>query len=202
MKKHLLNLFIMFTLCTVFVSCTKEKNEWSVTSPSENIEFQILQAENGQLMYNVSLVESGVKKQIIANSPLGIRRADASFIQNMKFERISDATFSESFSLPTGKRKYIDSEVNEITLTFKNDTGSEVELIVRVSNNGAAFRYRFPEADSKMNSVEEEITGFTIAGEGKAWMAPYDKVTMYSPCYERYLENCIPIGTTTPREEF
>ena len=201
MKKHLLNLFIMFTLCTVFVSCTKEKNEWSVTSPSENIEFQILQAENGQLMYNVSLVESGVKKQIIANSPLGIRRADASFIQNMKFERISDATFSESFSLPTGKRKYIDSEVNEITLTFKNDTGSEVELIVRVSNNGAAFRYRFPEADSKMNSVEEEITGFTIAGEGKAWMAPYDKVTMYSPGYERYFENGIPIGTAAPGEE-
>lgn len=191
----------MFTLFTLFVSCTKEKTEWSVTSPSEKIEFQILQAENGQLMYNVSLLESGVKNQIIANSPLGIRRSNASFLQNLKFVDSSDATISESFSLPTGKRKNIDSEVNEATLTFKNENNNELQIIVRVSDNGVAFRYRFPEADSKINSVEEEITGFSISGEGKVWIAPYDKVTTYSPGYERYFENGIPIGTAAPGEE-
>ena len=192
----------MFALFTLFISCGKEKTEWSVTSPSENIRFNVVLSENNQLMYNISMLESGVSKQVIANSPLGIRRSDETFFQNLMFTgKQSDITLSESFSLPIGKQRIINTEVNELTLTFTNENGSEIELITRVSDEGAAFRYRFPESDTNIFSVEEELTGFNIAGKGKTWMAPYDKVTMYSPGYERYFENGIPIGTTAPGEE-
>jgi len=192
----------MFALFALFVSCRSEKTEWSVLSPSENIQFKIVLGENNQLMYNVSMLEAGAAKPVIANSPLGIRRSDASFTQNLKFvSEVADVTISESFPLPTGKRKFINSEVNELTLTFKNESNNEIQIIARVSDDGAAFRYRFPEADTKIYSVEEELTGFAIAGEGKAWISPYDKVTTYSPGYERYFENEIPIGTQAPGEE-
>ena len=200
--KNLFNQSIVMFAFFALISCAKEKTEWSVTSPSENIQFNVIRGENNQLMYNVSLVESGTIKQVIANSPLGIRRGDASFVQNLKFvSEVADVTISESFTLPTGKRKSISTEVNELTLTFKNESNNEIQIIVRVSDDGSAFRYRFPEADTKMYSVEEELTGFSIAGEGKAWISPYDKVTMYSPGYERYFENGIPIGTAAPGEE-
>ena len=192
----------MFTLFSLFVSCGKEETEWSVLSPSGNIKFKIALYENNRLMYNISLVESGVNKLVIANSPLGIRRNDETFFQNLKFTgRLSEITHSESFALSVGKQKNINTEVNELTLTFKNENGSEIELITRVSDDGAAFRYRFPETNDNIFSVEEEFTGFYIAGRGKTWMAPYDKVSLYSPGYERYFENGIPIGTTSPGEE-
>lgn len=200
--KNLIKSMAMFAILASIISCSNKQTQWSVDSPSENILFKIFLDENNQLMYNVSHIESGIQKQVIANSPLGIRRTDASFIDNLEFvAEDADLTISESFSLPTGKQKVISTEVNILTLTFKNQTGAQIQIIARVSDDGVAFRYRFPELDSNLFSVEEELTGFAIAGEGKTWMAPYDKVTMYSPGYERYFENGIPIGTAAPDEE-
>jgi hypothetical protein len=200
--KNLIKSIVMFTLLAAIVSCTTKKTEWSVLSPSENLKFNVVFGENKRLLYNVSIIESGTEKAIIANSPLGIRRADASFIDNLTFvAEIADVTISETFSLPIGKKKSISTEINELTLTFKNEDNKEIQIIVRASDDGVAFRYRFPESDDNMFSVEDELTGFSIAGEGKTWMAPYDIVSMYSPGYERYFENGIPIGTTAPGEE-
>jgi alpha-glucosidase len=202
MKILLIKTISMLALFAIISSCESEKTEWSVTSPSENIRFSVVQDENNQLKYNVSLVESGTASQIITNSPLGIRRADETFIQNMKFVLMDPVvTLDETFSLPIGKRKIINSVVNELTLNFENQNGAQIQLIVRAGDDGVAFRYRFPNSDEKLYSVEEELTGFFIAGEGKTWMAPYDKVSTYSPGYERYFENGIPIGTAAPSEE-
>jgi alpha-glucosidase len=200
MKNLFINSVTMLTLFTLIISCAKEKTDWSVKSPSENIQFNIVLSETNQLMYNVALIEQGVEKQVIANSPLGIRRADESFIQNMKFVSMDPViSIDETFSLPIGKHKIINNEVNELTINFENENGAQIQLIVRAANDGVAFRYRFPNSDEQLYSVEEEVTGFSIAGEGKTWIAPYDKVTMYSPGYERYFENGIPIGTNSSR---
>jgi len=200
--KNLVKSIAMVSLLASVVSCSSKKTQWSVTSPSERIQFNIVLNENNQLMYDVLLIESGVKMQLINSSPLGIRRADASFTKNLEFVAEGpETTISESFSLPVGKRKIINTETNELILSFKNEDGKQIELISRISNDGVAFRYRFPESDTNQFSVEEELTGFYIAGEGKTWMAPYDKVTLYSPGYERYFENGIPVGTNAPGEE-
>ena len=200
--KNLIKSLTMFVLLVSVVSCTTKKTEWSVKSPSQNIQFNVEWGQNNQLMYNVSLIESGAEKPVITNSPLGIRRADASFIDNLTFvSEVADVTISETFTLPLGKKKSINTETNELTLTFKNEKNNEIQIIVRASDDGVAFRYRFPESDNNMYIVEEDLTGFSIAGEGKTWMAPYDKVTVYSPGYERYFENGIPIGTNAPGEE-
>ena len=202
MKSLFIKSVTMLTLFVLIVSCTKEKTEWCVKSPSENIQFNFLLSENNQLMYNVSIVESGKASPVIVNSPLGIRRANELFFQNMKFVSMDPViTIDETFSLPIGKRKIINNEVNELTINFENENGAQIQLIVRAANDGIAFRYRFPETNTELHSVEEEVTGFFIAGEGKTWIAPYDKVTTYSPGYERYFENGIPIGTPAPDEE-
>ncbi len=200
MKNLFLKTLIMCS-SVAFLSCEKTETEWSVYSPSENLKFTLKQNENHQLMYNVSIAESGKADPVIADSPLGVRREDALFAENLKFISKSDITLSETFSLITGKRKIISSEVNETTITFENEGGRKLEFIARVSDDGIAFRYRFPEVDNNLFTVEEELTGFNIASEGKTWMAPYDKVTTYSPAYERYFENGIPIGTNAPGEE-
>ncbi len=200
--KKLIKTFAILLLFVSMISCTTQPESWTVDSPSENILFEVFLDDSHQAKYNISILDSEGKKEVVANSPMGIKRRDASFITNLTFvSQAPEMTLSESFSMPTGKRKIINTEANEMSLTFKNETGNLIEIIVRVTDDGAAFRYRFPESDEKLFFVEEEITGFNFSGEGKTWMAPYDKVTTYSPGYERYFENGIPIGTNAPDKE-
>jgi hypothetical protein len=200
--KNLIKLMAISAIFASIISCSTKPAKWSVESPSENILFNLFLNENNHLLYNVSINDSGEIKEIISDSPMGLKRRDAFFTEKLKFVSVTpEQTISESFSMPTGKRKIINSETNELMVTFQNESGNLIEIIVRVSNDGAAFRYRFPETDETLYYVEEEVTEFHIKGEGKKWISPYDKVTTYSPGYERYFENGIPIGTNAPGEE-
>lgn len=140
---------------------------------------------------------------VIGNSPLGIVRSDAAFVQQLTFVS-EDAmeSINETFSLSAGKRRIIHNQANEKKLTFQNSGGDKIQLIIRVSDDGVAFRYNFPKGvSSKVYSIEEEVTGFLVHGSGSVWIQPYDKVTHWSPGYERYYENGVAIGTTAPSAE-
>ena len=103
MKSLFIKSVTMLTFFALLFSCVKEKTEWSVKSPSENMRFNILLDESNQLIYNVDIIDQGTEKQVIANSPLGIRRGDESFIQNMKFVSEEPVLLiDETFSLLTG----------------------------------------------------------------------------------------------------
>jgi alpha-glucosidase len=201
MKNTLIKLLII--TATIFqVSCGTENTKWSVFSPSGNLKFTVKQIELKALVYNVSFVKNNLEQSVIADSPLGLNRADASFTENLKFTgsepvRIID----EKYTQPIGKIKVVSYKASEMTLNFENEIGKKIQIIVRASDDGVAFRYRFPETDSNLFSIVNELTGFAISGEGKTWLQPYDKVTMYSPGYERYFENGIPIGTSAPGRE-
>jgi len=201
MKCRYIKTIAMFTIFALF-ACGTNKTQWSVLSPSGNLKFTVKQTEGKELVYTVALVNNKEEKPVIADSPLGIKRGDANFAGNLKFTGMEPAVnIDEMFTLPTGKNKEVLYKASEMTLNFENETGNKLQLIVRVADDGVAFRYRFPETDVKLYSVEEELTGFAIAGEGKTWIQPYDKVTMYTPAYERYFENGIPVGTAAPGEE-
>ena len=198
--------FIAFFMVIVSMaglfSCTGGKKEWTLSSPSGIIRFTVRTGENHQLFYQIAMVDSGAASTVLNSSPLGIRRNDADFITGLSFVEASPVTqIAETMDVHTGKKGILSNRANEQTLTFKNTRGSRIQLIIRMYDDGAAFRYNFPEKDNVRYTVEEEVTGFTLAGEGKAWMQPYDKVTQWSPAYETYYETGIPIGTAAPSAE-
>ncbi len=203
MENLLIKTIIIFSLTTLLISCNDKKEEWSVSSPAGNVEFKIAFSTQDQLVYSVYHGSTSGKKQVIGNSPLGMVRNDASFVKGIKFvSEDAIASIDEIFSLSSGKRKIIHNQANEMKLTFENNKGAKIQLIVRASNDGVAFRYNFPKGDSTLlYTVEEEVTGFLVNGTGKTWLQPYDKITTWSPGYERYFENGIPIGTSAPSSE-
>lgn len=201
MKNHLLIINSLFLLL-FFSACSSYKKSWEFVSPSGKILFSVDLLDDNQLSYQVFLIDSTGRKLVIGRSELGIRFKDQEFVKNMKFIAADTiVAFSETFTLPLGKRKTINNTGNELTLTFENEKGVKLKLVMRAYNDGVAFRYFFPDNDNKIYTVEEELTSFAIAGKGKTWIQPYDEVTMYSPAYERYYENGIPIGTSAPSEE-
>ena len=51
-------------------------------------------------------------------------------------------------------------------------TGKKLQVIFQVSNDGAAFRYYFPETDSTVKHIKEEYSTFNFPDSAKAWMQP------------------------------
>lgn len=200
MKQKLMNITFLGCLFLAF-SCGNKTKEWSVTSPSGKVKFTLNLQQNKQLAYQVTLGDSASSKVVIATSPLGIVRQDQTFVENLKFTS-ADAvkSFSDDFTLPIGKQKSVTNTGNELVVTFENEKGSPIQVIARAYDDGVAFRYNFPGSDS-VYTVEDEVTGFAVAGQGKVWVQPYDKVTVYTPAYERYFENGAPIGTAAPSKE-
>lgn len=198
MKNNLALKTTALAVLTLFllISCADKNPDWSVTSPSGDIKFTLTLGDTGKLFYSVDLTDSGKTIPVISRSPLGLVRDDGSFAENLEFVEVNPVfTINGAFDLPVGKQKHVENHANELTVTFRSAQGQLIQIIARIYNDGAAFRYAFPEETGDSFTIENEITAFDIAGEGNAWIQPYDRVTMWTPAYETFYTNSIPIGT-------
>lgn len=185
-------IFLIFTAA----GCSKPK-EWGVKSPDNKINFKVFEKEN-RLFYTVGFPDT----LIVGESPLGINRKDAQFSENLKFVSVSKPQFSsENYKMLVGKQLNCNYSAQEVVVTFENEQKAKVELVLRASNDGVAFRYRFPENSTGNYEVTKELTGFKIPQAAKAWIEPYDSITKYSPGYERNYTNGAPAGERSPESE-
>ncbi|MDZ7371955.1 MAG: glycoside hydrolase family 97 protein [candidate division KSB1 bacterium] len=192
MKRSALTLIISAAL----LSCSaRQTQDWQVVSPDGRIALTVsLNRSDGSLSYTVA--SGGVI--VIESSPLGLVRTDASFAAGLSFISRSDRVIDETYTLHNGKRSLCRNFANEATLTFANAQGGKIEMIARAYNDGAAFKYRFPETDSEVKTLEREVTAFKIQA-GKAFIMPYDNPSQYTPAYENYYAE-YPVGTASPTE--
>ncbi len=199
------NLFLLLTVLLVAGSCTKQPREWSLTSPSGNLKMIVSEnagRDSAALIYSVKYLTADDSKTAIEPSPLGITRSDAGFVYNLRFTGMKGPeTKTEEYTMLVGKRLKNKAEYNELTLSFKNTEGKDMDLILRAYNDGVAFSYAFPaEAGSKEKKVTitGENTGFYVNPEGRAWIQPYDTLGTWSPAYEYGYKDNMAIGTPPP----
>ena len=188
------------------VFAKSKSNEWNLQSPDSKIKITLtlnsVQDATGTLSYLVVKKNRGVESQVLDSSPLGIERDDEQFVQKLRFISADKVVaISDAYQLKAGRQNQYKNNANEQTFTFRNETGSLIQLIFRAYNNGIAFRYVFPEVSDKKPIVRHEHTGFKIPENAALWLQQYDKATSYSPAYERYYENGIPAGTKSANDE-
>jgi len=204
LKNTLLNVIMIFLLL-LGNSCKRQGGEWKLESPDKLVKIEIKnkmvtndKGESFRLFYRVSF--NG--KEAILESPLGIEREDAQFVNDLKLVSQSEVKLiDEKYSLKSGKRSEARNYAHELALTFQNPEGNRLQLIVRAYNEGIAFRYRFPEENTELHKVIGEQTGFSIPKDGKAWIHPYDWNSRKKPSYEQYCEKEIPVGSASPNEK-
>jgi len=194
MMKKLIHIAISIIIFSL-ISC-ENNQQMSVKSPNGKVTFS-MQSEAGVLHYTVLLEDS----VLLYNSPLGIDRKDAKFTQDLTFVSKKSTKVEEQYQLKSGKQLQCSASANETDFTFKNQNGKIIILQVRAYNEGIAFRYIFPETSNKVHTIAVEHTGFNLPVEGKAWIMPYDTVSMYTPSYETFYTNGARIGTVSPNKE-
>lgn len=194
MKKIILIITISIIIFSLN-SCVNNE-QMTIKSPNGKVEFS-MKLESGILYYTVSLEDS----VLLDNSPLGIDRKDEIFTRNLILVSQKNTKVEEQYQLKAGKQLMCSSRANETDFTFKNQSGKTIIIQVRVYDEGVAFRYVFPEKSDKTYSIAVENTGFKLPLDGKAWIMPYDTVSMYTPSYETFYTNGAAIGTVSPNKE-
>ena len=175
----------------------------AVNSPDGRIVFT-LSVEDGRdasglLFYSVT--RDG--KEIVRRSHLGITTGDlpewTSAFSLMRYDR---RTVNTTWSPVYGERSTVRDNHTACTFTFmrNNDTNAVMQLDVRVYNEGAAFRYSFPEhlLTSIMN-ITGELTSFSFDDGTMAYVTPsaqelYKKVPLKDWSYD-----ALPLPRWTPR---
>jgi alpha-glucosidase len=208
MGKNAFQYVILVFFIPCFLGACKNTNQdsWELLSPDKSISFKILivkeKDQPSGLVYGVEKINPNGRSVIIENSPLGLIRKDQQFSENLSFVSASEIMkIDETYEMKIGRQKVIRNKANELALIFQNDKGSRLQVVIRAYDDGVAFRYFFPgNADSNL-TVTEELTGFNIPDSGMSWIEPYDVPSKWTPAYEKFYENGIPIGTSSPNKE-
>ncbi len=195
------NSFLILVSISLLWSCNSNQS-WVVTSPDSKLSINIELREDGSLDYSAILNVEGKEVVALESSPLGLDRKDGIFSSNLLLVTASDIEqISDHYQLVTGKKKDIHYEANQLILQMKNQEDQLFNVIFRVSNDGVAYRYHFPEECSEEHTITKEYSAFNLPDIGKVWTLAYDSVFEYAPAYETYYVNGLDIGTPAPVNE-
>jgi len=169
-----------------------------VQSPDKSIVLNVFLSASGEIQYGIQ--RSGV--DIIQPSALGVMMKGHDFTQGMKLVTASKPVrVTDSYQTKNAKKSSIFYQANQLVMSFANGEKEKMDIIFRLSNDGAAFRYRFPWIKNNETIVKEH-SSFAFDKGTKAWLQPMSEAkTGYEHCHpsyeEHYLQD-IPVGTVSP----
>ena len=169
----------LFALASVAIAASAhaqpqkpEPPKVGVSSPDGRLTVQITTDNDGRPSYAV--LRAG--KAVIAPSRLGFLFVDApKFERNFEITAQSRRSFDQTWEQPWGERRRIRNHYNELRVTLGEKTAPRrsIDVVFRVFDDGAAFRYEFPDqAALKQVRIGEELTEFNIADTATAWWIP------------------------------
>jgi hypothetical protein len=169
-----------------------------VESPDKSIVLRVLLSASGEIQYEIK--RSGIS--IIYPSALGVMMKGHDFTRGMKLiDAAKPQHITDRYQTKNAKKSNIVYQANQLVLSFVNDEQKKMEIIFRLSNDGAAFRYSFPWIKSNETIVEEQ-SSFSFDKNARAWLQPMSEAkTGWEHCHpsyeEHYLQN-IAVGAVSP----
>ena len=166
----------LFTaLSLVLLSYTAmAQNGIVINSPGKVIQVKIEQQTDGALAYSVYRKD----QVVILPSGMGFKlNKPVAELNKFNITAIDSLAVNESWKPVWGEVKMIQNNYRQTALTLadKKNSGIIIKLIVRVLDDGAAFRYEFPEQKNlKHFVIGDENTLFKLAGNHKAFWIPGD----------------------------
>jgi alpha-glucosidase len=165
------------------------KNSWSLTSPNGQCRIAVALGDDGALCYQVWRGE----RLVIAKSPLGLQRDDQDFSRGLAFHDAGKVkNRRERYGLLAGGAARVDHRLNGRTLTFGSANNATLEIELAASDEGVAFRYRFPERSPEVRVLKAELTGFQLPLNARGWLQPYHGAGPYTPAYEDFFFSISP----------
>jgi alpha-glucosidase len=185
---------LIICICSLVPASEIKAN--NVRSPDGRLKIDFYLTVEGAPRYTIEL--DG--KTVLLESKLGLVRDDADFSTNLKLLSASKtARVSERYEILTAKRRVNNYLANRMIFHLLTAAGKKLDIIFQVSDDGAAFRYFFPETDNKKHRLTEEISSFRFLPNARAWLQPMAIARTgwkeSQPSYKEYYEKDVPVGT-------
>jgi alpha-glucosidase len=181
-----------YLLITAFLSLpilSAFSQKATVVSPNQKIQVSLFNQQNeniGEWYLRLTYIDSGQSCVAIPQISLGLIRSDQDFSNNLKLLNTGKPLLiNEKYTVLHGKRSSCSNSANELTILFENSSKAKLNLIIRVYNDGVAFRYGFPDKEGSY-MVKDELTSYNIPSETKRWMERFD---LSSEVLYSYMEN-------------
>ncbi|SDO78510.1 Glycosyl-hydrolase 97 N-terminal [Streptomyces sp. cf386] len=118
----------------------------------------------------LSLSVSRDGRTVIEPSPVGVVTERADLSKGLRFLHRKDRTIDERYRTKSGKRLDRRVRMNETRLTFATAAGARLDLVVRASADGVAYRYVLPAGGG---DVLGETSAFNLQPDAGAWLSTY-----------------------------
>ncbi|MGW0706333.1 glycoside hydrolase family 97 catalytic domain-containing protein [Streptomyces sp. NPDC002643] len=109
-------------------------------------------------------------RTVIEPSPVGIVTEQADFSEDLRFLHREDRRIDERYRTKSGKRLERRVRMNETRLSFATPTGARLDLVVRASADGIAYRYALPAGHG---DVLGETSAFHLPPDAGTWLSKY-----------------------------
>ena len=167
---------LFYTLVFLIFFTRLSAQEFMLSSPNELIRVELHQPDEvtENWYFKVFYNESPSEKALIPKIDLGLARSDANFSSNLKLQKIGKVKkVSEAYNLIHGKRSSPSNAAREVTFYFRNDGGKKMNTVLRVYNDGVAFRYEFPDKEGNL-SIDNEFTAYSISSDATRWLEKWN----------------------------
>ena len=114
---------------------------------------------------------------VLEPAPVGVTTDSSDLTTGLRPLGHTIRKVTERYSTTTGKQRRRSAHMTEARFSFAKDGGARLDLVVRVSDDGFAYRYVLPGDDEV--TVLGEASAFQVPDEATAWLMPY------TPNYER-----------------
>ncbi|MFP9099179.1 glycoside hydrolase family 97 catalytic domain-containing protein [Flavobacterium sp. RHBU_24] len=191
------------SLLLIVASCsTGNKNTGQVESPDGKLSVDFGVNEKEQAYY---LVKND-NKVVIDTSLLGLVRKDANFFEGLRTASVSSIEkITDSYTMLHGKKKEITYTANQRVLHLENKDAQKMDIVFNVSDNGVAFKYKFPDTSEDVKYITDEKTTFRFSPDAKAWLQPMSEAKTgwehTNPSYEEHYKMAVPVNTPAPMHQ-
>jgi len=153
---------IRLTILLLFLTITSAfaKPGFTVNSPDKKITFTVDKDASG-VFYTVSYKG----ELLIGKSRLSlIFKEGGEFGKDITFGNSSSKRVEETYDMVIGKSSHVHSLSNELIVPVLESSGlkRQINIEVRVFNDGAAFRYMIPGKDGEKVEITDEVDQFNL----------------------------------------
>ncbi|QEC79490.1 glycoside hydrolase family 97 protein [Mucilaginibacter ginsenosidivorax] len=171
--KQILSLSFFTCVCLFTLSQRLLAQQQVLSSPDHNISVQLSSPGDPNALWSFK-VQYKDNTTVFPAIGLGLLRQDADFAHNLKLRGVGKTQpVHEQYVALHGKKSVCTNDGNEVTVQFITVDKKEMDVILRVYNNGIAFRYTFPEKKAGQYKMLNELTTYHIADSSKRWMQSF-----------------------------
>ncbi len=123
-------------------------NASEVVSPNEKIKVVLDLQNESQLKFVASYSEPQKTTEVLPSSLLGLKTKSQDFSELTLISESEVTHVHDDYEMLHGKRKHRENFGTEKTFRFKNAADKCIDIVIRVYNDGVAFRYILCDYDS------------------------------------------------------